>query len=192
MSSFSNAPFTEAERLREFVAVVDDLKSSSLNDRLLSQRIVVTWTGNDRTAARLLNFEDEQARSFLLMFRLLVQDNDGISLRRTSELIATGNFSDEVKNEALKARYSYRLSMDSGEPFSGESWEKVRDTFLWGAYAHRCQSPEIRRQFQAWERDAENFVLRLSAFMVTLKITLDFASELADVACRALEEIGSP
>ncbi len=187
-SSIKNkTSFSEIEILREFVALVDDLNSSALTRNFLSTNLTVRTRVNSWSEGVLLNFDEDSCRSFLLMFRLLYQPNDGISLRSIRILIWDGDYEQSLKDWVSFKRQLLDWELDSEAPFSeGFTYRQLIEIFLWGAYAHRCQSPDKRRQFLEWQAETETFVIRKQSFLLALKMMLQFADELAKKVCEVL------
>ena len=181
--------FSEIEILREFIALVDDLNSSALTRDFLSTKLTVLTRGNSWSKGVLLNFDEDSCRSFLLMFRLLYQPNDGISLRTIRNLISEGAYEQDLKDWVSYKRQMLDWDLDSESPFAmGYTYRQVIEIFLWGSYAHRCQSPDKRRQFLEWQADTETFIIKKQSFLLALKMILEFADQLSTKVCEVLAD----
>lgn len=86
------AHLSPEERLREFVDLVRELQSSSLSQRLLSKNSLKSTHYADGRIPVIQNFDEDSCRAFLLSFRLLIRDNDRISLRSARSLVDGGIF----------------------------------------------------------------------------------------------------
>ncbi|MES2659284.1 MAG: hypothetical protein V4689_11755 [Verrucomicrobiota bacterium] len=182
-------PFSETEILREFVALVDDLSSSKFAGEFLNGKLTIQTTTGKWSDGQLLNFDEDYCRSFLSMFRLIYQQNDGISIRAVSRLIEDGNYDKNIGDWISYKRQLLNWQLDENAPFSyGHTYRQVIDTFLWGAYAHRCHNPEARRKFTGWQSEPETFLMRKQCFLLGIKMIFEFAEELSGKVCAILEE----
>lgn len=170
-------------RLNEYINLVIELNSLRLARGLLSAgTISIRGTGNFENA-RIINFDEEDCRSFLLSCRMLIQDNDRISVRCIGQIIQEGDFSEECKTRVEGERFRLNLSLDDYCPLlsSGGVQMTNRDlleTFLWGSYAHRGMNPVIRTRFQEWQSDAAQFLHLKSVFLLMLKMMLEAATRI--------------
>ena len=180
--------FSEQELLREFVMLVDELNAASMSKILTSQDGVVLITrAGDWANGEILNFNEEHCRAFLLIFRLLYQSNDNLSVRFISEIIANGDFSADEKAQVAFARMIFNGNLD--EPQIGNTTNREAiEVFLWGAYAHRCHNAVKRREFLAWQQEKDTFMIRKQSFIFGLKLILGYANMLSDTICRGLSD----
>ena len=170
--------------LYEFVALVDELNSLRLAKNLLSLDSIVVQTQPDWADARIINFEEEEFRSFLLSCRLLIQDNDGISLRCVGDIVSNGPFSESDKKDIWAERFRLNLSLDDHCAWLAPSCglitnRDVLKTFLWGLYAHRMMNPLLRERYLAWEAVPRQFYALKQTFLLMLKILLESATRIA-------------
>lgn len=180
------------ELLTEFVDLVDELNSLRITKKVLSQRSITLQHQGNWESASIIDFDEEDCRSFLLSCRLLIQDNDRISLRCIGKIIEDSNCSDECKSIVDNERFSMNLSLDDYCPFhapgSGEiTNRRLFDTFLWGAYAHRRMNEDARERFLEWQSDTRQFLSLKLLFLLMLKIILEASTKISEAIKAELE-----
>lgn len=168
--------------LIEFVKLVKELNSCRLAT-LLSQKSITLQHRCDWDNARIIDFDEEDCRSFLLSCRLLIQDNDRISLRCIGKIIEDSGCRHELKSFVNSERFSMNLLLDDYCPFAAPGCGQITnrdvfDTFLWGAYAHRVMNPAMRKRFLDWQADTRQFLSLKLVFLLMLKIILEAASNI--------------
>jgi hypothetical protein len=169
--------------LFEYVNLVKELNSLRLAT-LLSRKSISLQHRGDWDGARIIDFDEEDCRSFLLSCRMLIQDNDRISLRCIGKIIEDSGCSNELKALVGGERFSMNLSLDDYCAFAAPSCGRITnrdvlDTFLWGAYAHRGMNPVIRQRFLDWQSDNRQFLSLKLVFLLMLKIMLEAASKIS-------------
>ena len=186
--------------LIEYVNLVKELNSLRLAT-LLSRWSISLQHRGDWDDARIIDFDEEDCRSFLLSCRMLIQDNDRISLRCIGKIIEDSGCSNELKSLVSGERFRMNLSLDEycafAAPGCGQITNRdVFDTFLWGAYAHRGMNPATRQRFLDWQADTRQFLSLKLVFLRMLKIILEAASKIssaidAELQNQATEQAGT-
>jgi len=169
--------------LIEYVNLVKELNSLRLAT-LLSRKSISLQHSGDWDDARIIDFDEEDCRSFLLSCRMLIQDNDRISLRCIGKIIEDSGCSNELKSLVGGERFRMNLSLDDycafAAPGCGQITNRdVFDTLLWGAYAHRGMNPATRQRFLDWQADSRQFLSLKLVFLLMLKIILKAASKIS-------------
>ncbi len=170
--------------LTEFVNLVEELNSLRLAQSVLGKQTITVQVQTDWEKARLIDFDEEDCRSFLLGSRLLIQDNERISLRLLPSLLEECGCGEALKDLVEGERFLINLSLDEpcmvAAPRCGSVTNRdVFETFMWGCYAHRCMNPLHRERFLQWQTDTRQFMALKVIFLLMLKIILQAASRIA-------------
>ena len=169
--------------LIEYVNLVKELNSLRLATLLKRKSISLQLRG-EWEGARIIDFDEEDCRSFLLSCRMLIQDNDKISLRCIGRIIKDSGCSNELKSIVEGELFSMNLSLDDYCAFTAPGCGRIKnrdvlDTFLWGTYAHRGMTPVTRQRFLEWQADTRQFLSLKLVFLLMLKIILKTASKIS-------------
>jgi hypothetical protein len=172
----------QREDLAEFVEQVNQLQSSRFGQRVLLQRSVTLRSTAGDEEPELVNFDEEECRSFLLGCRMLMQNNDRVSIGKVWTL-----FKDTIGDPAWFVRVNpprWMLNdyLDQEMMFADPTGEvttnrQLVDTFLFGSYAHLNRAHRAR--FKAWQSDPQFHSLKL-LFLLGLKVILEMAGRMAD------------
>ena len=170
--------------LKEFVALVDHLNERRLAKNLLSGSIKVQWQGNWQNV-EIVNFDEDDCMAFLLSCRMLVQNNEKISIKCVADIVAESDFPAAIKDAVWADQFRLNLTLYEECPIAAPghaealtNWEVFR-TFLWGAYAHRCMNPELRERFLLWQTLPQQFYPLKTNFLLMLKVLLEAANDIA-------------
>ncbi|MFT5469607.1 MAG: hypothetical protein ACI8UO_004729 [Verrucomicrobiales bacterium] len=130
----------------------------------------------------LKGFDEDSFRSFLLTFRLLVQDNEPTSVRDIWSLIKNHGADADLWARVNGPRWMINDFLDREKwpvPGGGEpSFREIKLTFLYGTYAHR--NPIYRARLAEWRRFPDRFTLLKLHFVLALKVILESAIEIAE------------
>lgn len=174
--------------LKEFCELVRELRESKFGQRVLGAKSITVRGHDGLHDAEIVDFDEDECRSFLLSFRLLVQDNDNISIRCVWNIFKDKIIDPEwfvrvnppkwMLNDFLEGQAMYAA------PGGGDqTMREVFDVFLYGAYAHRNQAPEKRTKYLAWKSNHRDYVIQKMLFLLCVKTTLDMA-KLIEIATR--------
>ena len=172
--------------LIEFIQLVDELNDLRLAKKVLSFDSIIMQL-KDRSKVDILNFDEEDCRSFILSCRLLVQDNDKISIRCIDKIVSSGDYPEDGQQAISNERCRLNLSLDSYCAISAPGCNEeithrdVFETFLWGSYAHRCMDSELRAQYLDWNAEPRQYFALKLDFLLMLKILLESASRISQL-----------
>lgn len=172
----------EIEYLSEFVQHVDSLSQCRFASKILSNE-ALTLRKIDDGPLHFVDVDEDDCRSFLLGVRLLVQDRDGISLRKIWDILACVDDLDLLKT-VNQARAPVFLALDSPAMFAdpkGNSItnQEVFDTFMYGGYAHRDKAHS--KKFKEWEASEQFMSLKL-IFLMSVRGLYEGCMDMAQVA----------
>jgi len=173
----------DSKHLDEFFELIEELRSIRFMRDLLSQDSITVTHRGDWDKASIMDFDEDDCRSFLLSFRLLLQDNDKISIRCISKIIENNDFSDDCKRLVDNERFSLQLSLSSQCPIAVPDGDSVTNqevvyTFLYGFYAHRGMNKTRRERYLLWKKDSRQFYPLKSQFLCLMQIIMSHAQEL--------------
>ena len=176
----------DIEDLKEFVHHVHDLTRTRFAKAVLSQKTITLRHIGVPRAGEIVNFDEEDLRSFLLGCRLLLQNNERVSIRRIWMI-----FKDRIKDDAWfirinPPRWMLNDFLDQDAMFTTPSVGSVTnrlllETFLYGSYVHL--NTRHRKRFRRWEaHDQYPFMklLFLTVLQVLYKCSFDMASVVSD------------
>jgi hypothetical protein len=169
--------------LETFVAHVKHLRSSKFGRNVLAQDAVTLRTRGAFEDVEFVGLDDDELRSFLLGCRMLIQNNDRISvsnvwsackeLIRPPEAFAPINAQRWMLNDFLDQPASFadhtRKSLTHAE---------ILKTFLYGNYAHveRAHAARLRQ----WQTSPSTYAALKLTFILVLKALLQTAGAMAD------------
>lgn len=171
------------DNLETFVAHVKELISSRFGRNVLAQNAVTLRTDQAFDTVEFVGVDDDELRSFLLGCRLLIQDNERISvfniwtacrnLMDISECFAPINAQRWMLNDFLDQEAS--IADHAGRSLTHR---EILKAFLYGSYAHldRIQAERL----QQWQTSpAVNYSLKLTFFLV-LKVLLQTSAVMSE------------
>lgn len=170
--------------LREFVSLVEQMQNLALTTRVLAKNeIILRMYGAD---SEILNFDEEECRSFLLDCRLLIQDNDRISIgcvwRIFKDRINDPEWFVRINPPKWKLNEFLEQQCSFAAPGGGTTtYRELLYTFLYGAYAHRGMNPKLRERFLQWQTADQQFLFIKLQFLLILKVLIKTAIEMNDV-----------
>jgi hypothetical protein len=172
----------EIRNCREFVKQVRELRDSRFGRRVLAQKNIRLAAKADWADAQIINFDEEECRSFLLGCRLLIQNRDKISIQQIWSL-----FKEKIMDEKWFVRINPPRWMlndflnqevmfgdDSGRPITNQM---VLDTFLYGSYAHK----DHHDRFERWQSEPKVFHPLKLEFIMCLQALLNCALKMTEV-----------
>jgi hypothetical protein len=176
----------DIEDLKEFVHHIHALSQTRFAKALLSQKTITLRRAGASRVSEIVNFDEEDCRSFLLGCRLLLQNNERVSIGRIWKI-----FADRIRDDVWFVRINpprWMLNdfLDQETMFKTPSGSSVSnrlllDTFLYGSYAHLNKNH--RKRFREWEAH-EQFpfmkLLFLMVLQVLYKCSIDMASVVSD------------
>ncbi|MEM9283172.1 MAG: hypothetical protein AAGA96_15215 [Verrucomicrobiota bacterium] len=169
----------QTQQLRDFIALVDELEAMPFWQSVASNGL--SMSGSEG-AMEIDNLDEDQFRSFLLSFRLLIQDNEPTSVRRIWKLVRDHGTDNDLWAGINGPRWMINdfqeremWPVPGGEELS---FLEIRDTFLYGSYAHR--KPEHRTRLEEWEAHPDQFALLKLQFMVAIKVIVECARKMAN------------
>jgi|GEM_PF-2424219 len=173
----------QREDLVEFVAQVGQLKSSKFGQRVLSQPTLTMRSTGGSNLVEIVNFDEDEFRSFLLGCRMLIQNNERISAFNIWTI-----FKDTIKDfdwfaRVNPPRWTLNEYLDQEMILSEPTGEvktnrQLVDTFLYGAYAHLNR--DHQRRFRVWKALPQFHSLKL-LFLLGLQELLKTTVEMASV-----------
>ena len=162
-------PYSDAEHddLREFLDHVESLSKYRFSSVVLSNK-ALRLQGTTAGPMDFVNLDEEDCRSFLLGFRLLIQNRDGVSLKKIWDILASLDDLNMLK-AINRARSPVFLAMSCPAMFADPDGntitnQQVFDTFMYGAYAHLDKTH--RRNFKYWKTTAAFPFLKLIFLMM--------------------------
>jgi hypothetical protein len=169
--------------LETFVAHVKELRSSRFGRHVLAQSAVTLRTDEVFDTVEFVGVDDDELRSFLLGCRLLIQDNERISifniwtacrnLMDISECFAPINAQRWMLNDFLDQEAS--IADHAGKSLTHR---EILKTFLYGSYAHLDRTQAER--LQQWQTSpAAYYSLKLTFFLV-LKVLLQTSGVMSE------------
>lgn len=173
----------DVEDLKEFVRHVNILSNTRFAKALLSQKTITVRRTSASRVGEIVDFDEEDCRSFLLGCRLLLQDNERVSIRRIWKIFKNrlGDKMWFVKinpprwmlNEFLDQETMFRT------PSAGLVTNRLLlETFLYGSYAHLNKAH--RKRFQQWESH-EQFPFIKLVFLTVLQVLYKCSVDMASV-----------
>ena len=184
---------TDILHLKEFCELVRELRESKFGQRVLGSKPITVRGHAGFHDAEIVDFDEEECRSFLLSFRLLVQDNDKISIR-----CVWGIFKDKIKDDEWFRRvnppkwmlndFLDRPAMYQAPGGGEQSMRDVFETFLYGAYAHRLYSLEKREKYLSWKSSHRDYVIQKMLFLLCLHTALNMATRIETAIRQWLEQ----
>lgn len=183
MKSYSH---DELDDLREFVSHVESLASCRFSRTILSNE-ALRLQGTDSGPMDFVDLDEDDCRSFLLGLRILVQNRDGLSLRKIWKILATADDL-ELLGSINRARSPVFLALDCpamfGDPDGNTvSNQLVFDTFLYGCYAHLDKLH--RKRFKEWNASSSFPFLKL-IFLMMVQIVYSQSIEMASIVRKVL------
>jgi len=178
MKSYSTS---ELEALSEFVSHVDSLSKLRFASRISSKSAFIL-RGTKTEPMDFFDLDEDDCRSFLLGIRLLVQDRDGISLKKIWEILASVDDLELLKT-INNARAPVFLSMDCEAMFADPDGKTITnqdifDTFMYGAYAHFDKMHRTR--FKYWRKSTRFPFLKL-IFLMSVNLIYQRSIEMAGI-----------
>ncbi len=185
----ASATSNDIEDLAEFVRHVRGLGEFRFAKAVLAQRGITLQMSPKSPAGEFLNFDEEDCRSFLLGCRLLMQNNDRVSVARVWK-----TFADKANDDAWFAkinppRWMLNEYLDRDAEFAAPGGGSVTNllilhTFLHGSYAHLNR--DHRGRFLQWEAHPQFHYMKL-LFLMAVKVLYRCSSEMAVVVSDWLE-----
>jgi hypothetical protein len=172
----------DLEDFTEFVQVVEQLQRSRFGQKVLKQTKITLRMQGDGTGIEIVNFEEEDCEAFLLRCRLLIQNNERISIYRIWAI-----FEEKLGIEEFARinppRWMLNDYLDRESPFAAPGEGSITnrlllDTFLYGSYAHLNR--EHRKRFLLWAENPVQFHVLKFQFLMSLKNVLSMAEKMAD------------
>jgi hypothetical protein len=185
----SALPPAEIEDLKEFVRHIRTLADTRFAKAVLSKETITLRSTTAWQASEIVNFDEEDCRSFLLGCRLLLQNNDRVSIGRIWKI-----FKDRIKNDAWfirinPPRWMLNDFLDQrtmfATPHDAVTNRELLDTFLYGSYAHL--EARHRTRFREWEGHKQYPFLKLS-FLAVLQVLFKCAVDMAQIVSDWLAE----
>jgi hypothetical protein len=174
---------TEISHLKEFCELVRELRESKFGQRVAGVKPITVRGHEGFHDAEVVNFDEDECRSFLLSFRLLVQDNDNISIRCVWRIFADKIVAPEWFKRVDPPKWMLNDFLDRSAiypaPGGGDqTMREVFEVFLYGAYAHRLQSPEKRAKYLSWRANHRDHVIQKMLFLMCLQTALNMAERM--------------
>ena len=174
----------EVDDLQEFVQAVAELSTSRLGREVLSQRNITMRMSGNWSKIEIINFDEEGCSSFLLKCRLLIQNNERISLFRVWTLCEKRIANPDLFGRINPPRWMLNQYLDENSLFAVPGGGLITkrllmDTFLYGSYAHLNRVH--RRRFRQWQQDPKQFHVLKLEFVMGLQIVLKSAQLMAAV-----------
>jgi hypothetical protein len=177
---------SDIEDLQEFVHHIHELARTRFAAAVLSQKTITLRRIGESRISEIVNFDEEDFRSFLLGCRLLLQDNERVSIGHVWRI-----FKDRIKDDAWfirinPPRWMLNDFLDQETMFTTPSVGSVSnrlllDTFLYGSYAHL--NKRHRKRFRQWEAHDQYPLMKLlflTVLQVLYKCSFDMASVVSD------------
>ena len=173
----------DIENLAEFVRHVRDLGRLRFAKAVLAQPSITLRMSAKLPAGEFLNFDEEDCRSFLLGCRLLMQDNDRVSVGRIWKTFANRTNDDAWFARINPPRWMLNEYLDRDADFAAPGGRSVTNrvilnTFLHGSYAHL--NPDHRKRFLRWEAHPQFHYMKL-LFLMAVKVLYQCSSETAAI-----------
>jgi hypothetical protein len=170
--------------LEAFVALVKELRSSRFSHNVLAQDAVTLRTRGVFDDVEFVGVDDDEMRSFLLGCRLLIQNNDRVSLGNIWK--ACNDFADiSERFPAINAQHwmlndflDQHAPVTADETGTSVTHREILTTFLYGSYAHleRTHAARLRR----WQSSPATYHVLKLTFILVLKVLLQTAGAIAD------------
>jgi hypothetical protein len=164
---------TVADVMSRFDSKVDVLvRSSFVNEMIYSKPSVDVLEGGKAAWWRLNVPSVESAKAFIIDYRLIIQDNDGISLRLLGAAYEAEFGQDWPTREYQRLRTSVNALLDEPAFHDSEITNRVlQDTFLYGWFAH--EDPSKALQIEEWRKTEPRFAfMHLRFYGVLIEVTL--------------------
>ena len=180
---------TQYDDLCEFVTETNRLKNSRFGRGIMTQEEISLRSGGGREP-ELVNFDEEDCRSFLLGCRMLMQNNDRISIGNIWRLFKDVINDSEWFVRVNPPRWMLNDYLDQDMLFQDPTGSistnrELVDTFLYGAYAHLNR--DHRRRFKEWQNNQHFHSLKLQ-FLLALQVILQMAGRMADAVDEYLNQ----
>lgn len=171
------------EDLHAFVSHIGELRHSRFGQKILAQNTVTMRIGGSYDYVEFVGVDEEEFRSFLLGCRLLIQNNERISvfnvwttcksLMGVSDGFAAINAQRCMLNDYLDTPAP--ITDHTGASLTNRH---ILDTFLYGSYAHldRAHSARIRD----WQTSPRQYYPLKLTFIMALKVLLQTSGAISD------------
>ena len=187
----------KSERDIEAIHLFQDRLTRMLKSRLacrLSHETLAVeiWKHpNGKFEAVFPTADDEELAAFLLHLRLLIQDNDRISVRRISKLLSRLQVSQDSQSNFEDVRKRMNTLLNSApvgavSPEFPKTNRELLHAFLYGRYAHHSE-PHYSR-LKEMSRIASDGSLD-AQFLGLLQRLVHFSAELASAAASIAKEL---
>jgi hypothetical protein len=188
-------PFRAAdtEDLKEFVHHIHGLARTRFAKAVLSQKTITLRSVGVSRVSEIVNFDEDDFRSFLLGCRLLLQNNERVSIQRIWMI-----FKHRIKDDAWFIRinpprwmlndFLDRETMFTTPSVGSVSNRLLLETFLYGSYAHL--NKKHRKRFRQWEAHDQYPLMKL-LFLTVLQALYKCSFDMASVVSEWLADNAS-
>ena len=181
----------ELEDLQEFQDLVEGLSCSRFGRGILAQETVTIQVCGFEDTPTILNFDEEDCRSFLLGCRMLLQKNERVSVFKIWSIFKDSICDDELFVQINPPRWMLNDYLDQGVPIATPNNEPLTnrllvDTFLYGSYAHLNR--RHRARLASWQEESRQYNSLKLCFIMALKVILDMSKRMSVVVRQYQED----
>lgn len=177
--------------LKLFIEKSELLMASSFSDSMLRNQsaVLFEWVAGKPYESVLIGAEGESVDAALLTLRMLIQNNDRISLANMAKIFSKEPELSSLKDafEEIRGQVNSFLEMRNGVDFFGKNYtyKEAFDLLLYGSKAHANREKEV----ELMRLLKSDFVSQLFMFQAnTVAATLiRAASALADICRKGLQ-----
>ncbi|NBB81178.1 MAG: hypothetical protein GVY36_17355 [Verrucomicrobia bacterium] len=182
---------TEIETLRTFSKKVKRLLDSRFTENVLKKHLKWNWSwkAGEGSVLDYPDCDDDDRDAFLLTLRLLIQNNDLISIANVTRIIDSLPLSEKITDPWTHNRTELNNYLDSNPFFTAfgepKSYRELIDTLIYGEWSHL--DPKYRPAVEKWLGDEfvwsnmqtmffmvmQNLVSCLSAFRVLAEMAIE-------------------
>jgi hypothetical protein len=167
------------EDLQAFVSHAKELRQSRFGQKVLAQSTVTVQTDGGFVGA-----DEEEFRSFLLGCRLLIQNNERVSVFKIWTTCKSLMGVSDAFAPINAQRWMLNEYLDKPAPIpdhTGASLtnRQIVDTFLYGSYAHLDRTNAAR--LRAWQSSPRQYYPLKLMFILALKVLLQTSGAISDV-----------
>jgi len=169
--------------LETFVAQVTELRASRFGRNVLAQDTVTLRTEGPFHDVEFVGVDDEELRSFLLGCRLLIQNNERISIFNIWTICKEAMGFSECFAPINAQRWMLNDFLDQQASFADHAGESVThrevlETFLYGSYAHFDREHAAR--LRQWRTSPPAYSALKLTFVLVLKVLLQTSGAMCD------------
>jgi hypothetical protein len=190
----ASAGAEHAARLRRFNEKADELLDSSFKKEMFGKQtgLKLSWAADTGQVATTITGPNHEAiKAFVLTFRLFIQDGDGLSLRRLTEIYDAPGTESELQQEfhqihdAANARLDETPSLAFNINGEALTRRRILEVFLYGGLAHL--NPDKVPVYESWRSQPMFFALLQNEFMATMAEIFNCVLWVQDLNARLLD-----